>query len=102
MFVSFDYVQSWSIPMNSENLCPWIISDRLPYPVGGTTPVVGHSIYENLLESSSAFQMYPLGATNLLFQGLINGTLKLVSMSSVKASYFESERLETFSSVHFT
>ena len=88
--------------MNTENLCPWIMSDRLPYPVGGTTPVIGHSIYENLLESSSALQMYSFGATNLLFQGLINGTFKLVSMSPVKASYFESERLKTFSSVHFT
>lgn len=65
--------------MNEENLCPWIINDRLPYPVGGTTPVIGRLFYENLIETSSALQIYPFGSTNLLVQGLNNGTFKLVS-----------------------
>ena len=65
--------------MDEENICPWIISDRLPYPVGGIRPVIGRLIYENLLESSSAFQMYSFGSSIVVFQGLTNATLKLVS-----------------------
>jgi hypothetical protein len=70
--------------MNDDNICPRIISDRLPYPVGATTPVVGRVFYENLLENSSALQMYSFGSSTLLFQGLTNGTFKLVSISSIK------------------
>jgi hypothetical protein len=74
----------WSIPINNDNLCPWIINDRLPYPVGGTTPVIGRVLYENLIENSSALQMYSYGSIILVFQGLTNGTFKLVSISSIK------------------
>lgn len=65
--------------MNEENICPWIISDRLPYPVGGIRPVIGRIIYENIFESSSALQMYSYGSSIVVFQGLTNATLKLVS-----------------------
>ena len=71
--------ESWSIPNNEENLCPFIDNDRLPYPVGGIQPVVGRLIYENLIESSSTFQTHSIGSLRVIFQGLTNGTLKLVS-----------------------
>ena len=74
------FSKSWSIPVDDENLCPWIVSDRLPYPIGGTTPVIGRLIYENSVENSSAFQMYSFASTILVLQGLTNGTLKLVSV----------------------
>jgi hypothetical protein len=67
------------MPINDDNQCPWIINDRLPYPVGGTTPVIGRLFYENFIENSSALQMYSFGSTILVFQGLNNGTFKLVS-----------------------
>jgi hypothetical protein len=76
--------ESWSISINENNLCPWIISDRLPYPVGGRIPVIGRLFYENLMENSSTFQMYSFGSSILVFQGLTNGTFKLVSISSIK------------------
>ncbi|UJR10757.1 hypothetical protein I4U23_014945 [Adineta vaga] len=70
--------ETWSIPMNNDNICPWIISDRLPYPVGGATPVIGRTLYENLMESSTVLKMYSFDSlTKLVFQGLTNGTFKL-------------------------
>ncbi len=78
--------KSWVIPINDDNICPWIISDRLPYPVGGTTPVIGRLFYVNLIESSSALKMFSFGSSLLVFQGLTNGTFKLVSISSIKQS----------------
>ena len=71
----------------TDDLCPWIISDRLPYPVGGINPIIGRIFYENLLENSSAFQMYSFGSSILFFQGLTNGTFKLVSVSSIKSKH---------------
>jgi hypothetical protein len=85
-FLNF-FFQSWSIGMtndNNNNLCPWIISDRLPYPVGGRNPIIGRLFYENSLESSTAFQLHSFGSSILFFQGLTNGTFKLVSVSSIK------------------
>ncbi|CAF3914216.1 unnamed protein product, partial [Rotaria magnacalcarata] len=88
--------ESWSIPINSDNLCPWIINDRFPYPVGGTTPAIGHLFYENILESSSAFQIYSFGSSNLIFQGLTNGTFKLGLYDfGVKINWFYSYQLST-------
>lgn len=74
--------------MNDQNICPWIISDRLPYPVGGATPVLGRILYESLIESSSVVKIYSFdSSTMLVFQGLTNGTFKLVSISSIKACF---------------
>ncbi|CAF3473695.1 unnamed protein product [Rotaria socialis] len=72
-------VEGWSKGMttNDNNICPWIISDRLPYPVGGLVPIVGRLFYENSFESSSALQLYPFGSSTLFLQGLTNGTFKL-------------------------
>ena len=72
--------------MNDENLCPWIISERLPYPVGGMTPIIGRLIYENSIETSTTFRLHRFGLTNLVVQGLINSTFKLVSVSSLNQS----------------
>ncbi|CAF4809109.1 unnamed protein product [Rotaria sp. Silwood1] len=70
--------ESWSIGMTNDNdICPWIISDRLPYPVGGIIPIIGRLFYENSFESSSALQLYPLGSSILFLHGLTNGTFKL-------------------------
>ncbi|CAF0917087.1 unnamed protein product [Rotaria sordida] len=70
--------ESWSIGITNDNdLCPWIISDRLPYPVGGIIPIIGRLFYENSFESSSALQLHPLGSSILFLQGLTNGTFKL-------------------------
>jgi hypothetical protein len=68
----------------TDDLCPWIISDRLPYPVGGINPILGRLVYENILEYSSALHLASFGSSILFFQGLINGTFKLVSVSSIK------------------
>lgn len=87
--------QAWSIGMkeNEENLCPWIISDRLPYPVGANNPLFGQLIYTNSFESSTALELYSFGDNSsiFLFQGLTNGTFKLVSVSSIKR-WIESSR----------
>jgi hypothetical protein len=69
----------WSIGM-TDDLCPWIISDRLPYPVGGINPIFGRLFYENSLENTSAFHLHSYGSINLFCQGLTNGTFKLVSV----------------------
>jgi hypothetical protein len=69
---------------DDDDICPWIISDRLPYPVGGIIPIIGRLFYENSNESSSAFQLYSFGSSILFLQGLTNGTFKLVSVSSIK------------------
>ena len=67
-----------------NNICPWIINDRLPYPVGGKNSIHGHLFYHNRLESSSALQLYSFGSSILFLQGLTNGTFKLVSMFKSK------------------
>jgi hypothetical protein len=69
---------------NDNNLCPWIISDRLPYPVGGINPIIGRLFYENQFENSTALHLYSFGSSILFLQGLTNGTFKLVSVSSIK------------------
>ncbi|CAF3744671.1 unnamed protein product [Rotaria sordida] len=92
--------ESWSIPINNDNLCPWIINDRLPYPIGGTTPAIGHLFYENLLESSSALHIYSFGLSNLIFQGLTNGTFKLGLFDfGVNINWFYSYQLSSQSSI---
>jgi hypothetical protein len=68
------------MPIDDENLCPWIVNDRLPYPIGGTTPAIGRLFYENSIENSSSLQMSSFGSSILVFQGLTNGTFKLVSV----------------------
>jgi hypothetical protein len=45
---------------------------------------MGRLFYENFNENSSALQMYSYGSSILVFQGLNNGTFKLVSVSSIK------------------
>ncbi|CAF0881225.1 unnamed protein product [Adineta steineri] len=71
--------ESWSIGMTNDDddICPWIISDRLPYPVGGISPIIGRLFYENSLENSSAMQLYSFGSSIFFLQGLTNGTFKL-------------------------
>ncbi|CAF2390973.1 unnamed protein product [Rotaria sp. Silwood2] len=92
--------ESWSVPINDDNLCPWIINDRLPYPIGGTTPAIGHLSYENLLETSSTLQIYSFGSSNLIFQGLTNGTFKLGLFDlGVNINWFYSYQLSTQSPI---
>ena len=81
-------LQIWSQGMNEDDVCPSITSDRLAYPVGGTTPIVGRLFYEHPLENTNAFQVYLSGSSTFLFQGLTNGTFKLVSVSSIKAKTY--------------
>lgn len=69
---------------DNDDICPWIISDRLPYPVGGINPISGRLFYENSFENSTALQLFSFGSSILFFQGLTNGTFKLVSVSSIK------------------
>ncbi|UJR35034.1 hypothetical protein I4U23_027810 [Adineta vaga] len=68
---------SWSIGMRDDDICPWIISDRLPYPVGGMNPIIGRLFYENSFENSNGIQLYSFGSSILFLQGLTNGTFKL-------------------------
>ena len=77
--------QNWSKQMktNDDNLCPWIINEHLPYPIGGRTSIDGYLFYENVFETTSSLQIYSYGSSNLLFQGLMNSTFKLVRMSSM-------------------
>jgi hypothetical protein len=96
------FIQSWSIGMNEDDLCPWIISDRLPYPVGGIIPIVGRLFYENLIESSSGIQLHSFGSSILLLQGLINGTFKLVSVSSINSCINEETSLSPAGCVYDT
>ncbi|CAF1166098.1 unnamed protein product [Adineta steineri] len=92
--------ESWSIPVNDNNICPWIISDRLPYPVGGTTPVRGRLLYENIIENSSVIKMYSFNSMILVFQGLTNGTFKLGLFDfEVNINWFYSYQLSTQASI---
>ncbi|CAF1643535.1 unnamed protein product, partial [Adineta ricciae] len=68
--------ESWSIGM-TDDICPSIISDRLPYPVGGINPIIGRLFYENTAENSNGMQLYSFGSSILFLQGLTNGTFKL-------------------------
>ena len=36
LYLLFVCKRDWSIPIHDDNICPWIVNDRLPYPVGGT------------------------------------------------------------------
>ncbi|CAF3772782.1 unnamed protein product [Rotaria magnacalcarata] len=101
-------VEGWSKGMttNDNNICPWIISDRLPYPVGGVIPIVGRLFYENSFESSSALQLYPFGSSTLFLQGLTNGTFKLGTFDFTlninwKYSYQLSTQLAILSDILF-
>lgn len=69
--------------IDEDNICPWIINEHLPYPIGGKRSIDGHLFYENLFEMTSSLQIHSYGSSNLLFQGLINSTFKLVRMSSI-------------------
>lgn len=84
LFICFLFLKSWSLGINDDNICPWVINDRLPYPVGGINPIVGRLFYENSFENTSALQLFSFGSSILFFQGLSNGTFKLVSVSSIK------------------
>lgn len=69
----------WSMNMN-EDFCSSIVSEHLPYPVGGRNPIIGRVFEENLLENTHTFHLHSYGSIHVLSQGLTNGTLKLVSV----------------------
>lgn len=73
--------QSWFVPSVDENICPWIVNDRLPYPVGGRTALIGRLIYENSSETSNVFEWFRFSGKIFVVQGLMYGSLKLVSVS---------------------
>lgn len=81
----------------TDDICPSIISERLPYPVGGINPIIGRLFYENSAENSNGMQLYSFGSSILFLQGLTNGTFKLVSVSSITSKhipFFNKEMLK--------
>jgi hypothetical protein len=58
--------------MRADDVCPWIVTDRLPYPVEVDKPLVGQLVYHNPFAGNRSM---------FLFQGLTDGTFKLVSVS---------------------
>ncbi len=53
--------------MITDDLCFWIINDRLPYPVGEINPIIGRLFDENSFENTSAFYLHSYGSTILFF-----------------------------------
>lgn len=66
-------------------------NERLVFPVGVSTPLDGHSFYENLQEETMNFDLNSLifDRSFLFVQTLADGTLKLVRKSIKRRIFFE-------------